>query len=106
MVSAKLLAIVLGALGSFAWSFMLAALVLRLRHWRNEFLLGRGEPPYKDCVFPRPLWFMATFFGVATIIPVGLFVSSSPTSIALAALVPPSTLALLPILGVVSQARR
>lgn len=96
----------LAAFASFVWSFVLAALILRMKHWRNGVLLARGEPPYKDCVFPRPIWFLATFLGVATIIPVGLLVSTSLRSMSLAALVPPTTLALVPILAVVSQARR
>lgn len=94
------------ALASFAWSFVLAALVLRMKHWRNDVLMSRGAPPYKDCVFPRPLWFMATFLGVATIIPVGVLVSNSLTAMALASLGPPATLALVPILAIGSQLRR
>lgn len=100
-----MLAIALAVLGSFAWSFVLAALILRMKHWRNGVLLAKGGLPYKDCVFPRPLWFMMTFLGVATIIPVAVFVSSSVTALGLAALIPPTTLALVPILAVVSQAR-
>lgn len=94
------------ALASFVWSFVLAAFVLRLKHWRNDVLLARGEAPYKDCVFPRPLWYLATFLGIATVVAVGLFVSKSLGAMALAALVPPSTLALVPILAIGSQLRR
>jgi hypothetical protein len=99
------LGIVLGSAGSFAWSFVLAALVLRMKHWRNGYLLARGGLPYKDCIFSRPLWFMMAFVGVATVIPIGLFVSSSVIAITLAALGPPTTLALVPLLAIVSQAR-
>lgn len=98
-------ALALGAFGSFAWSFVLAALVLRARHWRNGVLLARGAPPYKDCVFPKLLWLMGTFLGAATVLSAFVFVSSSPSAIALAALGPPTALALVPILAVVSQAR-
>jgi hypothetical protein len=98
--------IVLGALGSFAWSFVLAAVVLRMKHWRNGVLVARGAPPYKDCVFPRAFWFIATLLGVATIIPISLFVSCSTGAVALSALGPPTTLALVPILAILSQARR
>jgi hypothetical protein len=99
------LAIAVGAASSFAWSFVLAALILRMKHWRNGVLLARGGLPYKDCIFSRPLWFMMTFLGVATIIPIGLFVSSTVTALALAALGPPTALALVPLVAIVSQAR-
>ena len=101
-----MLAMALATFASFAWSFFLAALVLRLKHWRNGVLLARGKPPYKDCVFPKPLCLVSTFLAVATIIPIGLVVSRSLSAMALAALAPPTALALVPILAIRSQARR
>ena len=52
------------------------------------------------------MWFMATFLGIASVIPVGLFVSTSLRALAIASLAPPATLALIPILAIVSQIRR
>ncbi len=98
-------AIAVGALGSFVWSFALTAGILRLKHWRNGRLLARGGLPLKDCIFSVPFWVMATLLGLATVAPVAVFVSSSVAAVALAALVPPSALALVPLLAIASQLR-
>ena len=97
--------IAIGSLGALAWSFFLAAAILRLKHWRNGRLIARGGMPIKDAIFSSPFGVMATLLGVAAVSIAVLWAEASWYVVAVAALTPPSLLALIPLCAIGAQLR-
>jgi len=97
--------IAMGSLGALAWSFLLAAAVLRLKHWRNGRLIARGAMPIKDAIFSTAFGVMATLLGVASVSIAVVWVGPSWYVVAIAALTPPSVLALVPLCAIGVQLR-
>lgn len=96
--------LVLGAIGSFVWSFVLAVIALRLKHWRNARLMARGESGYKDCIFSWPIVVVTTLLGVVACGGVAI-AHGSAWATALAALLAPASLGIIPTVAAISQSR-
>lgn len=96
--------LLLGAIGSFLWAFVLAAVALRTKRWRNGRLMARGESGYKDCIFSWPVVALTTILGVLACGGVAL-AHGSVVATALAAVLGPTSLGVVPIVAAISQAR-